>query len=214
MAARNRSWESILAALTNEGDAGERMMDVEDIARYLNLHIMTVYRMLQSGLLPGRKVGGRWRISKKELDEWLENYTGGLRKHILVVDDDANIGRLFKRTLQQEGCTVEFVQRGEEAVERVKGRVYDLIFLDLVLPDMDGAQTFASIKKIDPDAHVVLMTGYPDSDLVGKAMQHGAVSLLIKPVPIGEIRRLVRNFKKRLPREAVQRIRKKSASEL
>lgn len=213
MAARNQSWASILAALNNEVDAGERMMDVEDIARYLNLHIMTVYRMLQSGLLPGRKVGGRWRISKKELDEWLENYTGGLRKQILVVDDDPAIGRLFKRALQPEGCTVEVVQQGEEAVKRVKEQIYDLIFLDLVLPDMDGAQTFAHIRKIDPDAHVVLMTGYPDSDLVGKAMQHGAISLLIKPVPIGEIRRLVRNFKKRLPREALRRIRKKSANE-
>lgn len=210
---REKSWASLLAAFNEETGADERMMDVEDIARYLNLHIMTVYRMLQSGLLPGRKVGGRWRISKKELDEWLENYTGGLRKQILVVDDDPAIGRLFKRALQPEGCTVEVVQRGEEAVKRVKEQIYDLIFLDLVLPDMDGAQTFARIRKIDPGAHVVLMTGYPDSDLVGKAMQHGAISLLIKPVPIGEIRKLVRNFKKRLPREALQRIRKKSANE-
>ena len=159
MAMREQSWASLLAALSEETELDERMMDVEDIARYLNLHIMTVYRMLQSGLLPGRKVGGRWRVSKKELDEWLENYTGGWRKQILVVDDDPAVGRLFKRALQPEGCTVEVVQRGEEAVQRVKGQIYDLIFLDLVLPDMDGAQTFASIRKIDPDAHVVLMTG-------------------------------------------------------
>ena len=63
---REKSWASLLAAFNEETGADERMMDVEDIARYLNLHIMTVYRMLQSGLLPGRKVGGRWRISKKE----------------------------------------------------------------------------------------------------------------------------------------------------
>ena len=165
---REKSWASLLAAFNEETGADERMMDVEDIARYLNLHIMTVYRMLQSGLLPGRKVGGRWRISKKELDEWLENYTGGLRKQILVVDDDLAIGRLFKRALQPEGCTVEVVQRGEEAVKRVKEQIYDLIFLDLVLPDMDGAQTFARIRKIDSfDPPIQLGRGAVGADADG-----------------------------------------------
>ncbi|GBC98396.1 Regulatory protein LuxO [bacterium HR17] len=205
MATRQRRWDLPLIEMNN-AEEGERMMDVEDVARYLNLHMMTVYRMLQSGVLPARKVGGRWRVNKKELDEWLENYTGGSRKLVLVVDDDPAIGRLFKRALQHERCTVDVVQRGEDAVKRIKERDYDLIFLDLVLPDMDGAKTFAQIRKIDPEAHVVLMTGYPDSELVGEAMKHGAISLLIKPVPIGEIRRLVRNFKKRLPRQAFQKI--------
>jgi excisionase family DNA binding protein len=194
------------------GEAEERLMDVEEVARYLNLHLMTVYRMLQSGILPARKVGGRWRISKRELDEWLESYAGGTRKQILVVDDDPNIGRQFKRVLQQERCTVDIASQGSEAIERVKEQVYDLIFLDLVLPDMDGAQTFARIRKIDPDAHVVLMTGYPDSELVSKAMRYGAISLLIKPIPSSEIRRLVRGFKKRLPRQPIPTRRKRGGS--
>ncbi|MFA0758062.1 MAG: hypothetical protein PVTTEEND_001437 [Candidatus Fervidibacter sp.] len=198
-------------ALLN-GEAEERLMDVEEVARYLNLHLMTVYRMLQSGILPARKVGGRWRISKRELDEWLESYAGGTRKNILVVDDDPNIGRQFKRVLQQERCTVDIASQGSEALERVKEQVYDLIFLDLVLPDMDGAQTFAQIRKIDPDAHVVLMTGYPDSELVSKAMRYGAISLLIKPIPPSEIRRLVRGFKKRLPRQPIPTRRKRGGS--
>lgn len=194
------------------GEAEERLMDVEEVAHYLNLHLMTVYRMLQSGILPARKVGGRWRISKRELDEWLESYAGGTRKQILVVDDDPNIGRQFKRVLQQERCTVDIASQGSEAIERVKEQVYDLIFLDLVLPDMDGAQTFARIRKIDPDAHVVLMTGYPDSELVSKAMRYGAISLLIKPIPSSEIRRLVRGFKKRLPRQPIPTRRKRGGS--
>ncbi len=198
-------------ALLN-GEAEERLMDVEEVARYLNLHLMTVYRMLQSGILPARKVGGRWRISKRELDEWLESYAGGTRKNILVVDDDPNIGRQFKRVLQQERCTVDIASQGSEALERVKEQVYDLIFLDLVLPDMDGAQTFAQIRKIDPDAHVVLMTGYPDSELVSKAMRYGAISLLVKPIPPSEIRRLVRGFKKRLPRQPIPTRRKRGGS--
>ncbi len=181
-------------------EEGQHWMNVEEVARYLNLHLMTVYRMLQVGLLPARKIGGRWRIDRRELDEWFEQHTGGTRKAVLVVDDDPGVGKMFKRALQQEQCSVDVVGTGEEAVQQATQKTYDLIFLDLLLPDMDGARTFAHLRKIDPDANVVLITAYPDSDLVGKAMRHGAVSLLIKPVPAAEIKRLVRSVHKRLPR--------------
>lgn len=180
-------------------------MDVEEVADYLNLHLMTVYRMLQSGLLPAQKVGGRWRINKKELDKWLEEHASGTRKQVLVVDDDPEVGRLFKRTLQPERCTVDYVKTGEEAVKLVGEKTYDLIFLDLLLPDIDGARTFAQIRKIDPEANVVLITAFPDSELVSEAMKHGAISLLIKPVPTAEIKKLVRSVSKRVPRSTLQR---------
>lgn len=179
----------------------EQFMDVEGVSRYLNLHIMTVYRMLQTRQLPARKIGGRWRINRRELNEWLERYTGGAQKLVLVVDDDPEIGDLFKRALRQERCSVNVVTTGEEALKFVKETTYDLIFLDLVLPKMDGAKVFSKIRKIDPDANVVLITAYPDSELVGKAMKHGAVSLLIKPLPVAEIRKLARSVQKRLPRK-------------
>ncbi len=181
-------------------DERERWMDVEEVAQYLNLHLMTVYRMLQSGVLPAKKVGGRWRINRQELDAWLETHTGGTRKQVLVVDDDQEVGRFFKRTLQPERCTVDFVTSGEEAIKAVQEKTYDIIFLDLLLPDIDGARTFAQIRKIDPDATVVLVTAYPDSELVGKAMKHGAVSLLSKPLVASEVKKLVRSVYKRIPR--------------
>lgn len=181
-------------------EEGQHWMNVEEVARYLNLHLMTVYRMLQTGLIPAHKIGGRWRINRKELDEWFEQQGGGTRKAVLVVDDDPAVGKLFKRALQQEQCSIDVVSTGEEAVQQAMQKTYDLVFLDLLLPDMDGARTFAQLRKIDPDANVVLITAYPDSDLVGKAMKHGAVSLLIKPLPVAEIKRLVRSVHKRLPR--------------
>jgi len=181
-------------------DERDRLMDVEEVAEYLNLHLMTVYRMLQSGILPARKVGGRWRINKQELDEWLETHTGGTRKQILVVDDEPEVLQYFKKVLQPERCTVDVATRGEEAVKKVSEKTYDLIFLDLFLPDMDGAKTFAQIRKIDPDANVVLITAFPDSEIVGRAMRHGAVSLLIKPIPAAEIKKLARSVQKRVPR--------------
>ncbi|MCS7263765.1 MAG: response regulator [Armatimonadetes bacterium] len=181
-------------------DERDRWMDVEEVAQYLNLHLMTVYRMLQSGVLPARKVGGRWRISKQELDSWLETHTGGTRKQVLVVDDDLEVGRFFKRILQPERCTVDFVMSGDEAVNAVREKIYDIIFLDLLLPDIDGAKTFAQIRKVDPDATVVLVTAHPDSELVGQAMKHGAVSLLSKPLVPSEVKKLVKSVHKRMPK--------------
>lgn len=186
-------------------DERDRWMDVEEVAQYLNLHLMTVYRMLQSGMLPARKVGGRWRINRQELEKWFETHSGGTRKQILVVDDDQEVGRFFKKTLQPERCTVDFVETGEEAVKKVSEKTYDLIFLDLLLPDMDGAKTFAQIRKIDPQANVVLVTAFPDSEIVSKAMKHGAVSLLIKPIPPSELKRLARSVTKRAPRTERQK---------
>ncbi len=190
-----------MAPETNEDR--DRWMDVEEVAQYLNLHLMTVYRMLQSGVIPGRKVGGRWRINRQELEAWLEAHGGSTRKQVLVVDDDPKVGQMFKRVLQPERCTVDFVMTGEEALQKVRSKTYDLIFLDLLLPDMDGARTFAHIRKIDPDATVVLMTAYPDSELVSQAMQHGSVALLIKPLPAAEIRKLARSVLKRVPRSNI-----------
>lgn len=177
-----------------------RWMDVEEVAQYLNLHLMTVYRMLQSGVLPASKVGGRWRIKRQELDAWLEAYTGGTRKQVLVVDDDPEVGRFFKKILQPERCTIDFVTRGEDAIGAVRKKTYDIIFLDLLLPDIDGARTFAQIRKIDPDVTVVLVTAFPDSEIVGRAMEHGAVSLLSKPLVPTEVKKLVRSVRKRTPR--------------
>ncbi|MFN3422732.1 MAG: response regulator [Armatimonadota bacterium] len=181
-------------------DERNRLMDVEEVAEYLSLHLMTVYRMLQSGVLPARKVGGRWRINKQELDAWLESHTGGTRKQVLVVDDDPEVGQFFKRVLQPERCTIDFVMSSEEAIQKVKDKTYDIIFLDLLLPDIDGARTFAQIRKIDPDATVVLITAYPDSELVSRAMKYGAVSLLSKPLQATEIKKLARSVHKRVPR--------------
>lgn len=181
-------------------DESERLMDVEEVAQYLNLHLMTVYRMLQSGILPAGKVGGRWRIRKQELDEWLELHAGGMKKRVLVVDDDVEVGRFFKRILQSERCSVDFVLKGEEAINSVRKKTYDIIFLDLLLPDIDGARTFAQIRKIDPDVTVVLVTAYPDSELVGRAMKHGAISLLSKPLSASEVKKLIRSVHKRTPR--------------
>ncbi|MFA4029032.1 MAG: hypothetical protein GDYSWBUE_001630 [Candidatus Fervidibacterota bacterium] len=181
----------------------ERLLSVEEVAEYLGMHIMTVYKLLNSGALPGRKIGNRWRVVKRELDEWLERRRPETtKKFVLVVDDDPDVCDVFKRALEREHCIVDTLFSGEEAVERVSAITYDIVFLDLYFPPghMDGIETFIKLRQIDPELPVVFVTGFPNSELVSKAMAYGSVTLLIKPVPIDEVRKLVRSAPKRTHR--------------
>ncbi len=172
-------------------------MSVTEVARYLNLHLMTVYRYLHSGDLPASKVGGRWRVHRRDVENWLASTARGVQKRILVVDDEPEVGAYFKQLLGRHGCRTEVVETAEEALAVVSEREFDLIFLDLLLPGMDGAEAFGEIRKRDPQVPVVLITAYPDSVLVAKALQFGAVSLLVKPFASEEIVRLVRTVRRR-----------------
>jgi len=53
----------------------KKVMTVKELARYLNLHIMTIYKLAKEGKIPAFKVGGRWRFKKKLLDEWIDRET-------------------------------------------------------------------------------------------------------------------------------------------
>ncbi|MCS7223511.1 MAG: response regulator [Armatimonadetes bacterium] len=172
-------------------------LNVSQVARYLNLHLMTVYRYLKTGEMPASKVGGRWRVHRKDLEAWIEAGETGSRKRVLIVDDEPEVADFFAEILSREGALAQVAQSAEEALQQVSQQPFDLVFLDLFLPGMDGAEAFGQIRKLDPDVPVVLITGYPDSDLVAKALRFGAVFLLFKPLAAEEIARLVRSVRRR-----------------
>lgn len=102
------------------------------------------------------------------------------RFQVLVVDDDQEIGYMFQRLLGGPQ-TVTVARDGYEALERVKAEPYDLIFLDVRLPGMDGVQTLEQIKAIQPDAIVVMMSGYSVEEEVKRALAIGAQDFIPKP---------------------------------
>jgi excisionase family DNA binding protein len=100
---------------------------------------------------------------------------------VLVVDDEPEIGQTFQRLLGGEQV-VEVAHDGYEALEKIRGTPYDLIFLDVRLPGMDGVQTLESIREILPDAIVVMISGYSVEEEVKRAMAMGAQDFLPKPL--------------------------------
>ncbi|MGQ9665949.1 MAG: response regulator [Anaerolineae bacterium] len=99
---------------------------------------------------------------------------------VLVVDDDQEIGYMFQRLLGGPQ-TVTIARDGYEALDMIRSEPYDLIFLDVRLPGMDGVQTLEEIKKIRPDSIVVMMSGYSVEEEIKRAMALGAQDFIAKP---------------------------------
>jgi excisionase family DNA binding protein len=100
---------------------------------------------------------------------------------VLVVDDDPEIGTLFRRVLANRSQTVTTARDGYEAIEKIHEDKYDLIFLDVKLPGMDGVETLEKIKSISPDSIVVMMSGYSVEEEISRAIDMGAQDFIPKP---------------------------------
>lgn len=116
---------------------------------------------------------------------------------ILVVDDERVMRDLFKRVLTLKGYPVTAVESGKEAVEKVKEAEFDIAFVDIVMPEMDGVETFRAIKKVNANIHVVMMTGFAVENKMREAMQNGAIDYLYKPFDIAEIMTVIGKVEKK-----------------
>jgi len=90
---------------------------------------------------------------------------------VLVIDDDEKICRATGRLLTRFGCRVRQATAGKEGLELVAQEAPDLILLDLVMPEMNGIQFLELLRENNPDLPVVIVTGYPDSELMKEAAQ-------------------------------------------
>ena len=108
---------------------------------------------------------------------------------ILVVDDEAVIRDLFKRILETKGHQVTVAKDGSEALDRIKEKPFDIIFLDIVMPGIGGLKACQTIEKINPEVKIVMMTGYGTEveEEIRKALKVGAYECLYKPFTIQEL---------------------------
>jgi len=158
-----------------------KLMTVEEVADYLRVTEKTIYRLLERSGIPAAKVGHQWRFDKTSIDEWIQRNSVGVKVNILVVDDEEVVRLLFKETLEELGHRVITAETGARALELVKQRDFDLVFLDLKMPGMDGAELFRQIKAIKPKLLVTIITGYPNSDMMVRALAQGPFGVMNKP---------------------------------
>jgi len=87
-------------------------------------------------------------------------------------------------------------ENASTGLELVKQKEFDLVFLDLKMPGMDGAELFHQIKTIKPEVLVIIITGYPDSDMMARALAQGHFGIMSKPFRESDIVTAVNNFLK------------------
>ena len=101
---------------------------------------------------------------------------------ILVADDDRVLLRAYARVLSTNGYRVETVADGQSALEAFQKRRFDLILSDIDMPGLSGIGLLEAVRAYDLDVPVVLVTGTPEVDSTIRAIEHGALRYLVKPV--------------------------------
>ncbi|CCK72871.1 kinase-regulated stress-responsive transcription factor SKN7 KNAG_0M00180 [Huiozyma naganishii CBS 8797] len=125
-----------------------------------------------------------------------------LRKgfHVLLVEDDAISIQLCSKFLRKYGCTVQVVTDGLSAITTLENSRYDLVLMDIVMPNLDGATATSIIRSFDNQTPIIAMTGnIDDGDLI-TYLQHGMNDILAKPFTRDDLHSmLIRYLKDRTP---------------
>ncbi len=116
-----------------------------------------------------------------------------MAKRILVVDDDENILNLEKTILQQKGFDVTGAAGGAEALKVLEDRAFDLVLLDVMMPEVDGFAVCRKIKE-DPrlkDIPVIFLTAKGGGDALAEGFESGAVMYINKPFTANKLLTIV-----------------------
>jgi DNA-binding NtrC family response regulator len=100
---------------------------------------------------------------------------------ILIVEDDANIRKTINTILQQNGYETDTAENGREAIQKSKGKFFNLALLDIKLPDMEGTKLLISMHETQPKMMKIMVTGYPSVENAVDALNYGADAYVIKP---------------------------------
>lgn len=113
---------------------------------------------------------------------------------IIVVDDDESIRISLKQVLAKEGHVTTVVENGLLALEQLKSNQFDLAFVDLKMPGIDGMSLLKEIRKHDPRTDVVIITGFATVETAVEAMKYGAYDYIQKPFSVETIRQVLKKI--------------------
>jgi DNA-binding NtrC family response regulator len=104
------------------------------------------------------------------------------KNRILIVDDDETVRQSYLRSLESISCNIEAASDGEEALQTMEQKPFDVVLLDMRMPGQDGLSVLRTIKQKWPESEVVIITGYPTVASAKEAVRLGAYDYVAKPV--------------------------------
>jgi len=113
------------------------------------------------------------------------------KQKILIVDDVEDIAIVLRDFITKLGYEVKIVSDGQSALEIVKNENFDLVLLDLAMPQLDGIEVLKKIKVINKETKVVIITAYRDAEKVVEAFRNGAKDCLFKPFNLKSLKNVL-----------------------
>ena len=175
----------------------KKIFTVQELSEYLTMNPRTLQRKASKGEIPTIKLGRQYRFDKEKIDRWLTHKEVAKPLQILVVDDDPAVGRLFTQSLEALGHSVTLSAKSIEAFDFITRKLFDLVFVNLLMPGIDGSELFARIRDTDKNVTIVIMTGEIDTDRLKRAMKKGPVLLMHKPLDGDDVVEALNNFVRR-----------------
>ena len=125
---------------------------------------------------------------------------------ILIVDDEERFRTTLGKLLTVHGLEVKTLGSAREALEVLESNGYDVILLDVKMPEMNGIEAFFEIKKIDPFIEVIILTGHASVDIAVEIMRLGGYDYLLKPCLIDDLLDKIETaYERKQARESVSR---------
>ena len=109
------------------------------------------------------------------------------KANILIVDDEEVVRISHLRSLEGVECNARAAEGGNQAIDVMEQQPFDVVLLDLRMPDLDGMDLLKTIKQRWPDSEVVVITGYPSIETAKEAVRLGACNYLTKPLGPNEV---------------------------
>lgn len=183
----------------------DNLMDIKQVAEYLKMNKMTIYKLAREGKLPAFRITSEWRFKKELLDAWLLSQVKekegmsfkdigtmlSAGKTVLVVDDEEVIRDFFARVLKE--YSVRLASSGEEALKMIHEKKPDLVLLDIKMPGIDGIETLRCIKELDKNIAVIMLSAHATLQINMEAARLGAFTSIAKPFDLAEIKALIQN---------------------
>lgn len=113
------------------------------------------------------------------------------KKTILIIDDDKYIQQVFTRILRKQGYLIDCAETGQEAIEKLQNKKYDLALIDVKLPDTNGTDLISKMHSMHPEMVKIAITGFPSLEDATKTIDRGAAAYLVKPVKSEELIRII-----------------------
>ena len=108
---------------------------------------------------------------------------------LLIVDDDTNIQRLYKEELEEEGYDVTIAPTGKDALELFQKGTYDIVTLDILMPDIDGISLLRKMKEQQPDIPIIMSTAYDYRD---DFAVWASEAYIVKSSDLGELKKTIK----------------------